>query len=132
MMPSCDRFAALAARHGVVLLLQFGSSVSGATHAHSDLDLAVLVKHVPRSLEAHAALVQDLQDLFPDAEVDLAFINRADPLFLKKITESCRLLHGSAQALRQLEIYAFKRYQDHKKYLAMERHFVARSLAESA
>ena len=39
----------IARRHGVVLVLQFGSSVEGATHARSDLDLGVLLAESPRS-----------------------------------------------------------------------------------
>jgi predicted nucleotidyltransferase len=118
----------IAARHGIKLLLQFGSSVTGATHERSDTDLAVLLESVPSTLDAHAELIHDLQKLFPDREVDVAFINRADPLFLKKITESCRLLYGPPSALQGLKIYAFKRYQDHRKYLELERVYVTRSL----
>ena len=39
-----------------------------------------------------------LHVLHPDHEVDVAIINHADPLFLRKITERCRLLYGSAAA----------------------------------
>jgi hypothetical protein len=30
--------------------------------------------------------------------------------------------------LQELKIYAFKRYQDHRRFLAMERDYVARKL----
>ncbi|MBX3025022.1 hypothetical protein KF840_08945 [bacterium] len=112
-----------------MLLLRFGSSVTGRVHARSDVDLAALVERLPDTLHGHAALLADLQELFPDRDVDLAFINRADPLFLKQITEACHLLYGSPQALQRLRIYAFKRYQDHRRYLAMERRYVERVLA---
>jgi predicted nucleotidyltransferase len=128
MDPRSEQIAPIAEKHGIILLLQFGSSVTGMLHERSDVDLAVLLEHVPRSLEAHAALLHDLQQLFPDREVDLALLNRADPLFLRKITQTCRLLHGSLRRLQQLKIYAFKRYQDHRKYLDMERRYVERSL----
>ncbi|MBI4609286.1 MAG: nucleotidyltransferase domain-containing protein [Candidatus Rokubacteria bacterium] len=120
--------ARIAETHGVVLLLQFGSSVTGRTHARSDVDLAVLLDRPRVSLSDRAALLHDLQALFPDREVDLAIVNYADPLFLKKIMETCRLLHGDPRQLQRLRIYAFKRYQDHRRYLDMERRFVARSL----
>ena len=98
--------------------------MSGRTHATSDVDLAVLLERRPASLEAHAELLGDLQALLPGREVDVALINGADPLFLKKITERCRLLYGSPRALHELKIYAFKRYQDHRRFLAMERAYV--------
>lgn len=68
------------------------------------------------------------QRLYPEREVDVALINRADPLFLKKITEACQLVYGSPQELQRLRIYAFKRYQDHRRYLDMEGRYVERSL----
>ena len=62
----------LALKHGIQLLLQFGSSVTGRTHPRSDLDLAVLVKQMPPSFSAQADLRCDLQALAPDCEVDVA------------------------------------------------------------
>ncbi len=132
MDPSCEQITPIAVKHGIILLLRFGSSVTGKLHARSDVDLAVLLEHVPRSLQAYGDLLEDLQQLFLDREVDIALVNRADPLFLKKITEACQLLHGSPRALQRLKIYAFKRYQDHRKYLEQERHYVERSLKDLA
>lgn len=51
-------------------------------HQRSEVDLAVLLGRMPRSLEAHAELLHDLQRLFPERQVDVALLNRADPLFL--------------------------------------------------
>ena len=62
--------------------------------------------------------------------MDLAILDRADPLFLKKVLERCRLLAGSPRRLAKLKIYAFKRYQDHRPYLALERAYVDRVLEQ--
>lgn len=80
------------------------------------------------SLYEHADLAADLQSLEPDREVDVALINGADPLFLKQITQQCRLLYGSERLLHELKIYAWKRYQDHRRFLAMERDYVNRKI----
>ncbi len=122
------RLADLARRHGIEVLVQFGSTVSGKTHPRSDVDLGVLVERVPQSLEDYGALIGDLQALFPDREVDVAFINRADPLFLKKILDECRLLYGATRRFHELRMYAFRRYQDHRRYLTLEREYIARKL----
>jgi len=119
-----DRLSAECRAHGVRLLLQFGSTVSNKAHAASDIGLAALLERRPASLDAHAKLIGDFQALLPGREVDLALINGADPLFLKKITEQCRLLYGPTRALHELKIFAFKRYQDHRRFLAMERAYV--------
>lgn len=84
--------------HGIRLLLQFGSTVTGRTHESSDVDLAVLLDKRPSSLDAHLALVADLQAFLPGHDVDVALVNGADPLFLKKITEQRRLLYGTSGA----------------------------------
>lgn len=120
-----DRLTTVCRARGVRLLLQFGSTVSGGVHAMSDVDLAVLLEQRPRSLDEHLDIVGDLQSLLPDRQVDVAVINNADPLFLRKITEHCRLLYGPPRALYELKIYAFKRHQDHRRYLAMERAYVS-------
>lgn len=47
--------AALARRHGIILLLQFGSSVTGREHPQSDVDLAPLQEFAAKSVEAYLA-----------------------------------------------------------------------------
>lgn len=123
---AADSIDAVARRHGLELVLQFGSTVSGATHRLSDIDIGVLFASGVDPSGDIGAVLQDLQALFPALEVDLAVLNHADPLFLKKVTEQCQLLAGSPVRLRQLQLYAFKRYQDHRPYLAFERDYVRR------
>jgi len=43
------------------------------------------------------------RDAVPGCKVDLAILNRADPLFLKKIVESCRVLFGMNHIQRFIE-----------------------------
>ena len=119
----------LAPRHGIRLALQFGSTVTGHVHERSDVDLAVILERPSMRLRERAELDHDLQNVFPGRKIDLAILNHADPLFLKQVTGHCRLLHGSEADLRRLKLLAFKRYQDHRKYLDLERRFVAETLA---
>ena len=119
----------IAEKHGILLVLRFGSAVTGKAHPRSDVDVAVLLDRPTLSFREHADLALDLQQLFPNEEVDLAVINHADPLFLKKITDDCQILFGSVGQLQRLKIYAFKRYQDHRKYFDMERQYAARFLS---
>ncbi|OFW19027.1 MAG: hypothetical protein A3G21_04845 [Acidobacteria bacterium RIFCSPLOWO2_12_FULL_66_21] len=123
-----ERLGAVARTHRIRLLLQFGSTVTGRTHPGSDVDLAVLLDRRPESLDAQLDLVSDVASLLPGREADVSIINGADPLFLKQVTERCRLLYGSERALHELQIYAWKRYQDHRRFLAMEREYVVRKV----
>jgi uncharacterized protein len=119
----------VARRHGIRLLLRFGSSVTGLLHQGSDVDLGVILAHVPASFGAVADCLTDLQTLVPDREVDLVVLNHADPLLLKQVTDHCVLEYGSPRELEALKLYAFKRYQDHRRYLDMEREYVDRTIA---
>lgn len=121
----------LAAKHGIVLLVQFGSTVNGHPHAGSDCDLGVLLERVPETFAPLADLIADLQKLSPDREVDLTVLNRANPLLLHQVAQRGRLIYGSARRFDELRILAFKRYQDHRPYLAMERAYVARQAART-
>ena len=137
MSEECDTEAIpglgeIARRFRIRLILQFGSTVIGTTHARSDLDLAVKLDTPDPSLQTVLEIQEALQTQFPGREVDLAILNRADPLFLKKIVESCRVLFGTPQALAHLRLYAFKAYQDFRPYLELERQSVVRRLAALA
>ena len=120
----------LAQRFRVRLILQFGSTVTGMTHDRSDLDLAIQFETPDASFQNVLELQEALQARFPGCKVDLAILNRADPLFLKKIVESCRILFGMPQDLARLRLRAFKAYQDFRPYLELERRHVARRLSE--
>jgi predicted nucleotidyltransferase len=119
----------LAQRFGIRVILQFGSTVTGTTHEGSDLDLAVQLDTPAASLETILEIQEALQVQFPGRKVDVAILNRADPLFRKKIMEACRLLFGTFQDFARLRLYSFKIYQDFQPYLAIERQFVARRLS---
>lgn len=124
-----ERLAEIARRYGARLILRFGSTASGTVHSRSDVDIAVLLDQPGLSLRRHAELLHDLQALCDDREVDLAILNRADPLLLKQVSDGCVLLYGSDAELQRFRLLAFKRYQDHRPYLELERRFVERTLA---
>lgn len=119
-----DALEHLARRRGIRLLLQFGSTVTGTSRPDSDVDIAVMFETGEVPLRRLVEISEELRELLPDREIDVAVINRADPLFLKKITDNCRLLFGNPADLAGLRLYAFKRYQDYRRYLAIERQFV--------
>lgn len=123
-----EKIQRLAHDYGLRLVLLFGSAVSGKTHPESDLDIAVMFTDIETAHSRVFELIADLQEIFPDREVDLALINGADPLFLKKILEDCELLFGEPRTLAELKMYAYRRYIDHKRYLKMEGEYIKRLL----
>lgn len=126
-----QKIEAAADAYGIRLALLFGSAVSGRMHDGSDVDVAILLQCPDLPPGRFATLYHELQQALPDRDLDLALLNRADPLFLKKITESCRLLYGDVRDLQQLKILAFRRYQDHRRFLRLEREYVRRFIREA-
>lgn len=122
-----NKIKKIAKRYGLILVLAFGSEVTGKTHPNSDLDIAVMVKE-GFNYKNYSSLLFDFQKVFPQKEVDLVFINRADSLLLKKILENSKILYGSKRELNLLKIYSFKRYCDYKKYFELEEKFVHKFL----
>ena len=121
-----DRLAALAPRYGIRLALVFGSAASELVHERSDFDLALLLQSPDLDLHAFGELRHELQTSVPDRELDLAIINRADPLVLHQILAACELAYGSQEAFQELRLYAFRRYQDHLRFLDLESDYVRR------
>lgn len=124
--------AEIARRYGLELIVQFGSTVDGPTHARSDLDLAVRRERgrPPLTYVEQADLAHELRPLFPERPLDLALIDHADPLFLKEVLLGPhRLLCGDPRRLAELRLLAFKRYQDHQRFLPLERRYVERIVA---
>jgi predicted nucleotidyltransferase len=119
----------IASRCNLILILQFGSTVTGKIHDRSDLDLAVQLDSFPVSLQTILEIQEALQVQFTGSKVDLAILNGADPLFLKKITDSCRMLYGTPKDFARLRLHAFKAFQDFRPYLELESRYVAQRLA---
>jgi uncharacterized protein len=121
--------AEVARRHGIALVIRFGSTVSGQTHPASDIDLGVLFERLPQTLDEELRMIADLQALESGRPVDVAVLNRADPLLLQQVTNHARLEYGTEERFDAFRRYAFKRYQDHRRFFDMERQYVERITA---
>jgi predicted nucleotidyltransferase len=123
----------LAERSDLRLVVLFGSAAGGPSHERSDVDIAVRTREGNGlSLSRYSEVLEGLERIFPGHRLDLASLDHADPLFLKKITERCRLLAGKLSDFQRLKLLAFRRYQDHKRFLEMERRFAERFVEERA
>ena len=108
-------------RHGLRLILAFGSRVKGRVHDRSDLDIAVLASSRPESPSRFLwDLAPDLDGSFPEETVDVALLNGADPLLLGEVSARCQLLAGDPAEFQEFRIRAFKRRQDHRRWLELE------------
>jgi hypothetical protein len=115
----------IARKNGISLVLLFGSVAGDTPRPDSDVDIAVRFADGDVGLRRTLDVQRELSALFGGREVDLAVLNRADPLFMKKIAERCQVLYAEPGAAMAFFLLSFKRYHDHGKYIEMERRFVA-------
>jgi len=113
----------LARKHKIKLILLFGSQADNKIHQTSDLDIGVLFEEKKINFKNISQVIMDLGNIFPEQEIDVAIINHADPLFLKKILERYHLLYGKKSDLAKLKLYSFHSYLDYQKYFDLEKKF---------
>lgn len=119
---------ALRERHGLALILLHGSQITGATHAKSDVDIAVL-RHLHAPAYHLLELLNDLGQALHTDHIDVVDLTHADPLLLFAVIRHARLLAGDTSILSNLEQKAFHRYNDYQGYLTDERRFIKNRLA---
>ncbi len=118
--------AQVARRHGIRLLVAFGSQVTGRTHGASDLDLAVLLD-TPHG-DDPLRLMADLQAVFPQCEVDVVWLHRADPLIAWYSLREPRLLFGGPRDLARYQAYAWRRFVEYAPFFELEAQAVRRGI----
>jgi predicted nucleotidyltransferase len=117
--------AEIAEKFGLSLVVLFGSVAAGTDRHDSDIDIGVQFKDGDTGLSRTLDVQGELSNLFRERNVDLSILNRADPFFMKKIAERCESLYEEPGKASAFLLLAFKRYQDHRKYIEMERDFAA-------
>ena len=117
--------ADIAQKRGLSLVVLFGSVAANHARLDSDIDIAVKFGDGDPGLLRILEVQDEISGLFRGRKVDLSLLNRADPLFMKKISEHCEFLYSEPGEAAAFLLMAFKRYQDHRKYLDMERDFAA-------
>jgi predicted nucleotidyltransferase len=100
----------------------FGSRATGATQAHSDIDIAVWVDPaaLPGGAFGYAAeLAADLMAAAATNAIDVVVLNRAPPvLYHRVLRDGRRLVARDARATTTREGYALSRYCDFQPQLA--------------
>lgn len=111
---------------GCKLIVLFGSTARREAGDREDLDLGVLGA---RPLDAVAVTNRLIQELGVQ-EVDVADLNRADPLLLAMVArEGVPLFEAEPGAFAQFASLALRRYADTRKFREFERQEIRDRLA---
>lgn len=109
-------------KHNLSLILLHGSQVTGAVHAKSDTDIAVMQKTDSKNLDI-LSLYKDFISFFKTDKIDIANITRANPLLAFAVARKSKLLSGSKDDYDNFVRASFFKYNDYKPYLKMEQDF---------
>ncbi len=98
-------------RFKLTLVIAYGSQVSTTQHKDSDLDIAVMVQSKP-DYELFKNLYSELSTIFKGTEVDMHFLNEADPLYMMQVVKDGQLLAGTQDDFDDLKMLTNRRYVD--------------------
>ena len=123
----CDRLTPQFSCPDIELVIVFSSGAGGATHAESDLDLAVQGKQ-PLDL---VSLTNEITQLLHSDPVDVVDLRRASPLLMMEVARGGHLLYertpGSYATFCSL---AHRRYVDTAKLPVAQREEIQHFLRE--
>lgn len=97
---------------GVRLAVLFGSRARGAGSPESDVDIGVLLNAPVPGLTEHSR--EDIAGAFSaEGEIDLVFLDDADPLMLFEVATGGRPIYqAAAGTFEEFRVRSIKRYYD--------------------
>ncbi len=128
----------LRSRKEVIAAYLFGSTVTGETHAGSDIDIALLVdKGMYRELDRaapygyKARMISDLAHVLGTDKVDLVILNEAPPLLANEVISKGKLLFcRNDRARLRFEAWAKLRYADTAPLREIKRSYLYKRISE--
>ena len=106
----------IARENGILLAVAFGSKAKGKQRVDSDLDIAVLTSKKP-TYQLFGELFGKFSQIFKKENVDLRFLNEADPFFRHQVSKNGVLLFGNQHQYNLFKMYAYRSFiDDGRKY----------------
>jgi predicted nucleotidyltransferase len=127
--PAKDQLQPIAQKYGLRFIVLFGSVARGRVHEESDIDIGVYTeKNI--TFNRRLKLWLELCQVF-NAEIDLAVLNHAEPVFGALVARDGKLLYeGKKYAWETWRSYKTRQYWDTKKFREDLERYVARRVEE--
>lgn len=113
----------IAKKHGLKLVVLYGSQASGKTKKNSDIDIAVLGER-KIDFKKHIDLIGEFTGLFKTDEVDVKLLHNTNPLFRYEVMRDGILLYGADYDFVSFRAYAFRDYMDSQDLFRLKRIFI--------
>jgi len=76
-------------KHGIKMVLLYGSQASGNSNIKSDIDLGILLKDDSYNFEE---IIKDLMQVFKENIIDVSILNHGDPVLKFEIISNYKIL----------------------------------------
>jgi predicted nucleotidyltransferase len=121
-----DKQKEMMKKHGLRMVVLFGSQVSGEANEKSDYDIAVLTvpeKNIAKNLKDYNDILFLLEKILsiPAEKIDLTNLQTVTPLLLHEIFENSELLYGDELDYEEQRARAFRKYIDAKPLFELHR-----------
>ena len=127
--PPQKQLQPIAKKYGLRFIVLFGSVARGRVHEESDIDIGIYLER-PISFSKRLKLWLELSEIFR-AEIDLAVLNHAEPVFGSLVSRDGKLLYeGKKYAWENWRSYKTRQYWDTKKFRDDLERYVARRAQE--
>lgn len=103
--------AEIAKKHGLKLVVLYGSQATGKAKPNSDIDIAILGKR-RIDFKKHIELIGEFAGVFRTDEVDVKLLHDTNPLFRYQVMRDGVLLYGENYDFVSFRAYAFRDYMD--------------------
>jgi len=112
-------------RHGVSLVVLFGSQATGMARPDSDLDLGILVDEYPVEPARELALIRDLVYALRRADLDVIILNQANPSLCYQAARDGRPLYEREPGtFDRFRFRAWKRFIDTARFRRLQGPFI--------
>lgn len=129
--PAKKQLQPIAQKYGLRFIVLFGSVARGGIHEESDIDIGVFTER-PITFSKRLKLWLELSELFR-AEIDLAVLNHAEPVFGLEVSRDGKLLYeGKKFAWENWRSYKTRQFWDTKKFRDDLERYIARRAEEIA
>ncbi|MBI2120302.1 MAG: nucleotidyltransferase domain-containing protein [Parcubacteria group bacterium] len=112
-----------AEKHGLQMVVLFGSRARGEARVGSDTDIAIFAGE-KKSIREVSEMQIEFSEMFHIKNVELVDLSGRAPLFLKQVSGDGKVLYEQKPGIfDEFQIYAFKRYVEAKPLFALRRKF---------
>lgn len=127
-----EKLQEIAKKYELVLIILFGSYARGHANPESDVDIAVRTKLREHDWQWEFDLIRDLVFALDCGNLDIVFINSANPLLMFEIaTEGIPLYEADDGTFQDFQLYAAKHHHDARKIYRLQQLYLEDRIEEA-